>query len=361
MTPLAFYAPLKPPDHPVPSGDRAMARALMHALQGLGAEVIVASRLRSRDGSGDPATQRAIAAEAAQEVARLIPQGRAAGWRGWVSYHNYYKAPDLIGPQVSAALGIPYLLIEATRARKRLTGPWADFARAAEAACDAARVIFHVTARDAETLQRDAPAGQELLALPPFLDRTDLPPLTTGAPGAMLSVGMMRPGDKAASYALIAETLARLPAGGWRLEIAGDGVARAEIARLMAPFGAAVRCLGALEPPALELAYGRASLLFWPGVNEAFGMSYLEAQAAGLAVVAQDRPGLRDVLAPGIAHPPPDAGTEALAARLATLLADPARCRAEGLAGRSHVAAAHLRPAAQSRLRAGLRAAGVPL
>ena len=29
---LAFYAPLKPPDHPVPSGDRRMAQLLMAAL-----------------------------------------------------------------------------------------------------------------------------------------------------------------------------------------------------------------------------------------------------------------------------------------------------------------------------------------
>ena len=29
---IAFYAPLKPPDHPVPSGDRRMARLLMAAL-----------------------------------------------------------------------------------------------------------------------------------------------------------------------------------------------------------------------------------------------------------------------------------------------------------------------------------------
>ena len=29
---IAFYAPLKPPDHPIPSGDRQMARMLMAAL-----------------------------------------------------------------------------------------------------------------------------------------------------------------------------------------------------------------------------------------------------------------------------------------------------------------------------------------
>jgi hypothetical protein len=31
---IAFYAPLKSPDHPVPSGDRLLARLLVDALRG---------------------------------------------------------------------------------------------------------------------------------------------------------------------------------------------------------------------------------------------------------------------------------------------------------------------------------------
>ena len=30
--PVAFYAPMKAPDHPAPSGDRTMARLLLKAL-----------------------------------------------------------------------------------------------------------------------------------------------------------------------------------------------------------------------------------------------------------------------------------------------------------------------------------------
>ena len=44
---IAFYAPLKPPDHPVPSGDRRIARLLLEALRRAGHEVALASRLRS--------------------------------------------------------------------------------------------------------------------------------------------------------------------------------------------------------------------------------------------------------------------------------------------------------------------------
>ena len=58
MSTIAFYAPMKPPDDPVPSGDRTMARALLAALEGAGlGDMQPVSRLRSRDGEGDPAAQ----------------------------------------------------------------------------------------------------------------------------------------------------------------------------------------------------------------------------------------------------------------------------------------------------------------
>jgi hypothetical protein len=331
---------MKPPDHAVPSGDRAMARALMLALEAGGMNPKLASRFQSRDGRGDPQHQARLLAEAEAEAARLIPLGRAAGWRAWITYHSYYKAPDLIGPAVSRALGIPYALVEATRARKRLTGPWAAFAEAAEAACDAAEVIFYLTRQDEEALRRDAPPGQRLVQLRPFLPRTDLPARSTGD-GPMLSVGMMREGDKLASYRLIAETLARLDGLDWRLSVAGDGPARDAVAQLMAPFGARVQFAGTLSADDLAQQYGTASLFFWPGVNEAFGMAYLEAQAAGLPVVAQDRPGVRDVLAPG-QYPAVETGSAGLAAQITRLLDDPAERAVRGAQARDHIRAHHL-------------------
>ncbi len=44
---IAFYAPLKSPNHPVPSGDRQMARLLIAALRLAGHSVEIASELRS--------------------------------------------------------------------------------------------------------------------------------------------------------------------------------------------------------------------------------------------------------------------------------------------------------------------------
>lgn len=341
---LAFYAPMKAPTHPVPSGDREMARNLMAMLGSDGTEVILASELKLRDGTGDIATQRRLIADAGSEVERLmaeLPDDVAL----WVTYHNYYKAPDLLGPEIARRRGIPYVQIEASRARKRLTGPWAGFAAASEAASDAAAVIFHPIEHDRETLDRDRVPGQIVAALPPFLAADDLPVAGDPVPGRLLSVGMMRPGDKMGSYRLIAETLPALTHPNWHLHIAGDGPAGDAIRALFAPFGDRVTFLGQLDRDGLNAAYASADLFLWPGVNEAYGMVFLEAQAHGVPAVAQDRPGVRDVVAGG-PNPPVQAGAAGLALRCDWLLEDPARRQAASLLARQTLRARHLQPAA---------------
>lgn len=345
---LALYAPMKPPDHPVPSGDRTMARALIAALKHSGAQVDLACRFQSRDGKGDAEAQAQLIANAAAALPEIITQGRAAGWQAWITYHNYYKAPDLIGPTAAAALGIPYLLVEATRARKRLDGPWDRFARRTETASDAADVIFYLTQHDYEALAAYAPAGQHLVHLRPFLPRADLPEQANGA--GLLAVGMMRAAAKRASYTLIAETMALLPSD-TKLRIAGDGPDRPQVEAMMAPYGDRVQFLGALDAPALAQAYRSADAFIWPGVDEAFGMVYLEAQAHGLPVIAQDRAGVRDVLYPR-AYPTVATGAAGLAA-----LARSTRPAQSDI--RHHIKNHHLLPAAARTLRAGLNLAGV--
>ncbi len=319
MGPIAFYAPLKSPHHPVPSGERQMARNLMQLLTQDGVAPILVSELRSFDKRGDATVQADLLAQSEADISALIARGQAEGWTLWATYHSYYKAPDLLGPAVSAALNIPYVSFEATRASKRLGGPWDVFEKKAQAACDAADVLFHFTERDSVALRDHLKDGQRLVHLPPFLAQENLPtPAQPEAP-TILVVGMMRKGDKLASYRIIAETLTHLT-GDWRVEIAGDGPCRAEVEALMAPFGERVQFLGQLNAEGMTVAYSRARVFFWPGVNEAFGMVYLEAQAHGAPVVAQDRPGVRDVVATkGLV---PDETSESLAAALLAVLND---------------------------------------
>src|SRR5687768_17098733 len=118
---IAFYAPMKPLDHPVPSGEQRMGRLLYAALQRAGHEPFVASRLRTYNAAGDPALEQALQGQALAEADRLVAHWRSDGRPDlWFTYHPYYKSPDWTGPRVAARLGIPYATAEASLARKQL-------------------------------------------------------------------------------------------------------------------------------------------------------------------------------------------------------------------------------------------------
>lgn len=357
MNRLAFFAPLKSPDHPVPSGDREFAVSIRAALvlNSLKLEVDLASELRCYDGKGDTAAQQQIRQRADAEVTRLVNAGKRRKWQAWVTYHNYYKAPDLIGPVVSGRLNIPYILVEASIAKSRLIGPWSEFARLADEASSHADIIFYLTEQDRFALEQHRPEGQKIVHLPPFLNQSELPAInrTEHADKKLLAVGMFRPGDKFSSYQIIATLLPHLKTQGWHLSIVGDGPARTEVEALFAPFGDKVSFLGQLDRQAITAAYEQASVFVWPGVNEAFGMVYLEAQAAGLPVVAQDRPGVREVM--GSKHSlVPNKRPESMAGAIDAILTSRFQHTAMVKEGRDFIRSGHLLPKAANTLSAQL-------
>lgn len=356
MSHLAFYAPMKPPDDPVPSGDRTMARGLLSALDGAGfGDVRVVSRLRSRDGVGDQAAQDKIFEAAEREFERMSGDTPPAIW---LTYHSYYKAPDLLGPRLTRHWGIPYAIVEGTRASSRLPGPYARFAKAAEIACDAADIIFYLTEYDREALERDRVAGQKILRLRPFIAEEALPPAIgreqAGDMVKLVACGMFRAGDKLASYRMLARALALVQSDAWQLMIIGDGPVRAEVEALFSSFGDKVTFAGALDQKAVAGEFQASDLLVWPGVGEAFGMVYLEAQAQACPVLAEDRVGVRDVVRDG-GWLTPSGDERAYAAQLDMLIRDPSARRSTGLRARARIAADHLLPSSRASLSTALR------
>jgi hypothetical protein len=314
---LAFYAPLKPPDHPVPSGDRRMSRLLIQALERAGYEVELASRLAVRDEAGGRQFEIAEQAAAERERLKALFAARPPAERpaAWFTYHLYYKAPDWIGPAVARALSLPYLVAEASVANKRAGGPHDLGHRATLAAVAAAARIFVISPVDRECL---APLVEphRLVDLPAFLDlaegttpsvgRAELRRALAGRHGLhgnqpwLLAVAMMRAGDKLASYRILGLALAQLLDLDWQLLVAGDGPARPEVEGALAPLGAGrVRYLGQLEAHELAGCLGAADLCVWPAINEAYGMALLEAQAAGLPVVAGKVGGVPSIVRQG--------------------------------------------------------------
>lgn len=333
--PVAFYAPLKSPNSPSPSGDRTMARLLMKALDRAGFPTALASDYRTLDKAGDAAAQQQTMEHSLHVASRLIAQYRdlSADQRPclWFTYHVYYKAPDWIGPAVSNALQIPYVIAEGSRAAKRAEGRWALSHRGAEAALDRADVLFVMTAHDREALQAARRPHQTLIDLPPFLDAQEWPenaPFSRDGPEPrLLTVAMMREGDKRASYRLLAAALDQLRFQPWTLDIVGDGEALDEVSGLFAPFGHRVRFHGRVESKAhLRALYEQADLFVWPAVNEAYGMVLLEAQLFGCPVVAGAYGGVASVVeheTTGLLTAPGD--LSAFANAVGTLLRDGAR------------------------------------
>jgi glycosyltransferase involved in cell wall biosynthesis len=155
----------------------------------------------------------------------------------------------------------------------------------------------------------------------------------------IVTVAMMRPGDKIESYRMLARALERIDHLGWELAVAGDGPMRDEVRGEFARFDPArVEWLGELSSDEVARLYARGSLYVWPGFGEAFGLAYLEAQAAGLPVVAQAIDGVPGVVRDGktgMLTPPGDAA--AMADAIAVLLDDGALRRSMSEAARRFV------------------------
>jgi glycosyltransferase involved in cell wall biosynthesis len=353
-----------------------VAGLLMQALAGAGHRVELVSTFRSYDAAGDPARQAGLRSQGIALGARLAEQWRAGPAAArpdlWFSYHCYYKAPDWLGPAASAALGIPYVIAEASHAGKRAGGPWDIGHQGALAGITRADLLLCPTRDDMEALRKVAPPAR-VEWLPPFLD----PALFRAAAArreahrAQLAqahgidpaipwiavVAMMRDGDKLASYRALAGALARLRDLRWQLLVAGDGTARAAVeAALATAIPGRATYLGALGMAGIAGLNAAADLCAWPAVNEAYGMAMLEAQATGLPVVSCATRGVPDVVAHGRTGLLGPAGDEAaFAANLRELLLDGARRAQFSAAATSYVCEERSMTAAVTRLQGLLR------
>lgn len=300
---IAFYAPLKPPGHPVPSGDREMARLLMAALRLAGHDVVLTSDLRTYSPTPDPHCLADLQARAAVEIDALSARRSVDRPDVWLTYHPYYKAPDLIGPAVARALGIPYATAEASHAGKRDLDAWHAWQRSvADALCQGA-VHFCLTPVDRQGLARLLGGSETLVDLPPFVDSAPFAatePRCSDGRLELVTVAMMRPGKKVRSYRFLADALRCLGDIDWRLTIVGDGDARDTVAEAFALLPERrLRRRGEVARDRLAAAFAAADLFVWPGFEEDYGMVYLEAQAAGLPVVALASDGVRQAVRDG--------------------------------------------------------------
>ena len=316
---LAFYAPLKPLDHPVPSGDRRMARSLKKMLEQLGCDVRIACRLRSLDKSGDPIRQRRLAELGAKCVARIQRSyGRDISWQPdlWFTYHAFHKAPDHIGPSISEYLNIPYINAEASIAGKQTYGRWRQGHAISVNGARFADGLIAMTDVDKWNLQRWVANTAKIHLLSPFIETKQFIAasnqrevhrqktaekygLDTGKVWLIVAA-MMRDDVKKSSYFALAEALGSIRRDGWEIIVVGDGPAKYVVEeRFKSQVRNQARFIGELSESEMPLILASSDIYVWPAFEEAYGIGLLEAQAAGLPVVACREGGVGDVVRDG--------------------------------------------------------------
>lgn len=293
---IAYYMPFKPLGHPNPSGDLILGTEIHDHLNLSGHQCRLASRLRCRWIYLRPNQLLRLL----WERQRVVRQLRRSPPDLWLSYHCYYKAPDLLGPWCAARLGIPYVVFQgvySTKRRRHLLS-WPGF-HLNRRALLAAAMVFTNKRRDEINLLRLLPP-ERVSYIAPGIHTADFT-RNAGARQAqrqawgiadevvILTAAMFRPGVKAEGLKTVIASCAELIRRGRaiRLVIAGDGACRDELQQIgSARLGDRVVFCGRIPRHRMADIYSSADFFAFPGVNESLGMVYLEAQSCGLPVVA---------------------------------------------------------------------------
>ena len=310
---IAFYAPMKSPYYHVPSGDRYIGQLLWKALELGGHDVFLASQFRTYDGKGDQLKQNSLLEKGRHLASTLIKKFELDPPDLWFSYHLYHKAPDLLGPAVCSKLKIPYVLAEASYAAKQKDGAHAQLLDISKKAIKQAHAILSFVPEDEEGLRSIVRDGSRLYRLDPFIEFTaftkakdrkvELREIISAKYGIdtklpwLLTVAMMRSGDKFNSYSLLSQSLKLLKNEQWQLIVVGDGIAYETVKLMLKKVSEnQIFLIGQKPQDSLPEIYAASDLLVWPAVNEAYGMTFLEAAASGLPVIAGDNRGVSQIV-----------------------------------------------------------------
>ncbi len=308
---IFYYTPFKPLDFHQQSGDLTIASGLNAFLKSCGHKVFSPSRLRTRWIFWKPWLWPLVLRDRCRSLRHLkhpVPDL-------WLTYHTYYKAPDVLGPWVSRKLNIPYVIFQgiySTKRKKKIkTLPGYILNRHALMGADH---VFSNRREDMMNLKRLIP-DDRLTYISPGIDtsefsydgkaRSELRRLwkISRNDTVVFSAAMFRPGIKTQGLEFALKAFARLceQDRSLHLVIAGDGKEREgleRLAQMLVP--GRVRFLGNVPRNEMRRFYSACDVFAFPGIRETLGMVYLEAQACGLPVVAFNNGGIPEVVQNGI-------------------------------------------------------------
>jgi glycosyltransferase involved in cell wall biosynthesis len=306
-TTIGYYTPFKPLGFHLPSGDLTIATGLQHFLERGGHRLRYPSRLRARWIFWKPWVWPLIVRDRYRAL-RMLRHVRSCLW---LTYHAYYKSPDMIGPWVCRKLSIPYVIFQgiySTKRRKNIeTLPGFFLNRRSLMQADH---IFSNRKADLINLRRLIP-DHRLTYIAPGIDprrftfdadaRKELRHawnVPDNVP-VILSAAMFRPGVKTDGLIWTIKACAELCRRNTsvQLVIAGDGKDRSILQSLAGSvLSGHVRFVGKISRDDMYRYYSAADIFVFPGIRETLGMVYLEAQSCGLPVVAFHNGGIAEVV-----------------------------------------------------------------
>jgi glycosyltransferase involved in cell wall biosynthesis len=346
---IALYCPNKPLRDPDPSGDLSIARSLEKALVGMGHDCREAPACRTR---WFWKSRRGLANV-------LAGFCRAFRWtvsfrpNVWLTYHTYYKSPDIIGPALTRMLSIPYVLFQPMYSTKRGKAPETRIGfNLNRLALLRARQAFTNNINDIEALRRILPK-EKITYLPPgifpedFCRDVDAGFMIRESHGIprdtplLMTAARFRPGVKFQSLSYLFRSLMLLKNSQvpFLLLVVGDGPMEGRL-RAMADelLPGQIVFSGRISREELWRYYSAADVFVFPGIGESLGMVFLEAQACALPVVALDVAGVPQVVRVGKSAllAAKDDG-KGLAEALNTLIKDPELRQKMGAKGRQFI------------------------
>ncbi len=306
---ICFYAPFKPLDHPNPSGDLIIGRGLYDFLSGRGHRLKVASPLRCRWIYAKPWKWVDVFRQLRQ-CGKLVEQFSPDLW---LTYHSYYKAPDVLGPHAAGRKDIPYVIFQGIYSTKRRrdirTAPGFLLNRRALRKADH---VFTNRLEDRLNLKRIISSGR-ITYIPPgiFPDAFRFDPdarmklrarWRAGNVPVVVSAAMFRPDVKTQGLEWVIKTCGQLAGQGidLLLAIAGDGRQKPFLKNTAEKYlPGKVIFSGRMARDEMYKFYSAGDLFVFPGIRESLGMVFLEAQSCGLPVVAFHNGGIPEVVRNG--------------------------------------------------------------
>lgn len=304
---------------PDPKGPRSRSQRAA-ALAGYTARGLVGASRVLHDATGNTVA-----------MARMVGQMRELAAREGlptvIHAHNVYPA-GIAAAQFGPAYGVPVVVTEHMTAYLRGQYSAVELASAIRV-LDRAAAVIAVSKAQAEAL----PIPTDRIQVVPNVVAVDafrLRAPEAAESGCVLAVGKLTPHKR---LDMVLRAYAQLPADVRRrhpLRVVGDGPERGDLAQLATSLGLAPSVLvGPLDRAAIVSEFASAAVVVSASEVETFGVTLIEALAAGVPFVATDSGGPRDIVGPGLGELVGRDDEAALGGALARALALPADAEAD--------------------------------